>query len=263
MIDVGSPVLLSTTAMVAGAALATAVTWLVRQRAPAVSNPVAAGRERERRARELGWAYDETAVGGTVFTLRGETEGVRWKVRFRVDSTQPDSRATLTWASRSVQGSATELRITGRERYQRGKAHGEPVVERLSSMVLSARDIAAAQAHAEFVERTPPADVGTDAFRERFVVVARNHRLARALIDRKAEGLLTKWPGRPDARPEDVLGVWLDWQGLRIDVDASWTSMRDIEHLVAIGLTLAKDFRRHAAAPGVTRWMATQPGEAS
>lgn len=262
MLDLDSPTMLLAATAFAAAVLAMAAVWVVR-RASAASDPVATGRERARRARELGWAYDETAAAGTVFTLRGENDGVNWKVRFRTDAAQPDKRPTLTWASRSVQGAATELRLIGRARYEQSKAHFEPVIERLSSLNLSPRDVAVAQARADFVERTLPAEVGTSAFRERFVVIARNDRLARALIDPKVEGLLTKWGGRPDARPEEVLSVWLDWLGLRVDVNASWASMRDIEHLVALGLAVARSYRRHAAAPGVTRWMPSRPGHAT
>jgi len=66
--------------------------------------------------------------------------------------------------------------------------------------------------------------------------------------------------GRVSPPPEDVVSIWVDWQGLRIDVDAAWTGMREIEHLAALGLALVSGHRRHAAAPGVTRWMETQPG---
>jgi hypothetical protein len=259
MIDLGSPAILATCAVFGGAALALAAVRLVR-RVPAIAHGASDARERERRARDLGWTYDETAAGGTVFTFRGESDGVKWKVRFRIDDTHPEKRASLTWASPSVLGSATELRLIGRARYERGKAHGEAVLERLSTLVLSPRDIATAQARAEFIERTPPVEVGSAAFRSRFVVIARNRRLARALIDAHVEQMLMAWPGRPPARPDEVLSAWLDWQGLRIDVDTHWTGMQDIEHLVAIGLAVAREYRRHAAAPGVTRWMSTEPG---
>jgi hypothetical protein len=198
-------------------------------------------------------------VGDTVFTLRGEDAGVKWKIRYRVDPERPAARPALNWATRSVQGSATELRLIGRARYERGKALAEPVIEKLSSLILSPREIALAQARAEFVERTPLAEVGSARFRERFVVLARNRRLARALIDDAFERLVMDW-GRVSPPPEEVVSMWIDWQGLRVDVDADWTGMREIEHLVSLGLALASGHRRHAAAPGVTRWMETQPG---
>ena len=255
--DAGSPTLFAAAVLGAIAALTPAAVWLLRRRSTPADDP----RARERRARELGWQYDETTVGDTVFTLRGETSGVKWKVRYREDPTRPEQRPALTWATRSVQGSATELRLIGKERYDRGKALVEPVIEQLSSLILSPREIALAQARAEFVERTPPADVGSRTFRKRYVVLARNHRLGRALLDDKTESLLLDW-GRVTPVPEEVVSVWIDWQGLRIDVDAPWTGIREIEHLVALGMCLASRFRRHAAAPGVTRWMETQPGSA-
>jgi hypothetical protein len=259
--DAGSPALLAAAALGLFAACAPVVVWLARRHALSPADPQAAARRRTRRARQRGWEYDETAVGDTVFTLRGQEEGVKWKIRYRADPSRPDARPpTLSWATSSVQGSVTELRLIGRARYERGKAHGEPVIEKLSSLILSPRKIALAQARSEFVERTKPAKVGTEALRERFVVLARNRRLARALVDEKLESLLLRW-GRVTPPPEDVLSIWVDWQGLRIDVDAPWTGMREIEHLVALGLALANGYRRHAAAPGVTRWMEeTQPG---
>jgi hypothetical protein len=184
---------------------------------------------------------------------------VKWKIRYRCDPDHPEARPTLSWATRSVQGSATELRVIGRARYERGKALIEPVIEKLSSLILSPRDIALAQARAEFVERTLPAEIGNPRFRERFVVLARNRRLARALVDDGFEALVMDW-GRVSPPSEDVVSIWIDWQGLRIDVDAPWTGMREIEHLAALGLALVSGHRRHAAAPGVTRWMETQPG---
>jgi hypothetical protein len=253
--DAGSPALFLAAALGAIAAIVPAALWLVRRGRVAADDP----RARELRARELGWQYDATAVGDTVFTIRGESAGVKWKVRYREDPTRPENRPTLTWATRSVQGSATELRVIGRERYQRGKALVEPVIEKLSSLILSPREIALAQARAEFVERTPPAEVGSQRFRSRYVVLARNHRLGRAIVDDKLESLLLDW-GRVAPVPEDVVSVWIDWQGLRIDVDAPWTGIREIEHLVALGMCFANGFRRQAAAPGVTRWMETQPG---
>lgn len=257
--DAGLPALLAAAALGALAAAAAAI-WLVRRRASPTLDPVTAARARERRARRLGWAYDATAVGDTQFMLRGEDAGVKWKVRYRADPHRPDQRPTLSWETRSVQGSATELRLIGRARYERGEGLVEPVIEKLSSLILSPREIALAQARAEFVERTPPAEVGSPAFRERFVVIARNRRLARALIDAKFQALLMRW-GRVSPPPEDVLSIWVDWQGLRIDLDAPWLGMREIEHLVALGLALASGHRRHAASPGVTRWMEeTEPG---
>jgi hypothetical protein len=253
--DAGSPTLFAAAALGAIAAIAPAAVWLLRRQSTPADDP----RARERRSKELGWQYDETAVGDTVFTIRGESAGVKWKVRYREDPARPDARPTLTWATRSVQGSATELRLIGKERYDRGKALVEPVIEKLSSLILSPREIALAQARAEFVERTPPAEVGSRTFRERYVVLARNHRLGRAIVDEKLESLLLDW-GRVTPAPEDVVSVWIDWQGLRIDVDAPWTGIREIEHLVALGMCFANGFRRQAASPGVTRWMETQPG---
>jgi len=253
--DAGSPALFLAAALGAIAAIAPAALWLVRRGRVSAADP----RARVRRAKELGWAYDETAVGDTVFTIRGESAGVKWKVRYRADPSRPEHRPTLTWTTRSVQGSATELRLIGKERYDRGKALVEPVIEKLSSLILSPREIALAQARAEFVERTPPAEVGSRTFRSRYVVLARNHRLGRAIVDDELEGLLLDW-GRVAPVPEDVVSAWIDWQGLRIDVDAPWTGIREIEHLVALGMCFANGFRRQAAAPGVTRWMETQPG---
>ena len=234
--------------------------WFVHGRRAAPVDPATAARKRERRARDLGWVYDETVTGDTQFTLRGEEAGVKWKIRYRADLTRPDERPTLTWATRSVQGGATELRVIGRSRYERGKANFEPMAEKLSSLILSPRDIAAAQARAEFVERTAPAEVGTEPFREKFTVLARNNRLARALFDAKIEASLAKWPG---GGAEDRLSIWLDWQGLRIDVESAQPRMAEIEHLVAFGLAIAAKYRRHAASPGVTVFMEeTQPGGA-
>jgi hypothetical protein len=133
------------------------------------------------------------------------------------------------------------------------------MAEKLSSLILSPREIAAAQARAEFVERTAPADVGTEAFREKFTVLARNNRLARALFDAKVEAHLAKWPC---GGAEDRVSIWLDWQGLRIDAEAREPRMDEIEHLVAFGLAVAAKYRRHAASPGVTVFMETQPGGA-
>jgi hypothetical protein len=258
--DPGSPALLAAAALGVFAAFAPVAFWLARRHAVApTGNPQAAARKRVRRTRQLGWAYDDTAVGDTVFTIRGEDAGVKWKIRYRCDPDHPEARPTLSWATRSVQGSATELRVIGRARYERGKALIEPVIEKLSSLILSPRDIALAQARAEFVERTLPAEIGNPRFRERFVVLARNRRLARALVDDGFEALVMDW-GRVSPPSEDVVSIWIDWQGLRIDVDAPWTGMREIEHLAALGLALVSGHRRHAAAPGVTRWMETQPG---
>jgi hypothetical protein len=255
--DPGSPALLAAAALGAFAALTPVAVWFARRRFAAPADPQAAARRRLRRTRQLGWAYDETAVADTVFTIRGEDAGVKWKIKYRADPKQPDARPTLSWSTKSVQGSVTELRLIGRARYERGKALAEPVIDKLSSLILSPRDIALAQARAEFVERTQPVEVGSQRFRERFVVLARR-RLARALVDDAFEALLLDW-GRVSPPAEEVLSVWIDWQGLRIDLDAPWTGMREIEHLAALGLALVSGHRRHAAAPGVTRWMETQP----
>lgn len=241
--------------ILAAAALAAAAAGVWRLRRAAGTG----GRGFERRAAELSWEYDSTVSGDTLFALRGETSGVRWKVRCRADATRPDAPLTLTWKTRSVQGSATELRLVGRARYERGRTSVEPVFDKLSSLVLSPRDIALAQQRAEFVERTPPVEVGSAGFRERFVVIARNHRLARALFDKKTEGLLAAWP---DPEIEKRISIWLDWQGLRIDLETPHARMREIEQLVSFGLALASRYRRHAASPRVTQFMETQPGGA-
>jgi hypothetical protein len=74
------------------------------------------------------------------------------------------------------------------------------------------------------------------------------------------EATLAKWPG---GQAEDRLSVWLDWQGLRIDLESAQPRMAEIEHLVAFGLEIAAKYRRHAASPGVTVFMEeTQPGRA-
>jgi hypothetical protein len=257
--DPGAPALLAAAALGAFAALTPLAVWLARRHAAAPADPRTAARRRLRRTRQLGWAYDETAVGDTVFTIRGESAGVKWKIRYRSDPKQPAARPALSWTTRSVQGSTTELRLIGRARYERGKELVEPVIDKLSSLILSPREIALAQARAEFVERTKPVEVGSPRFRERFVVLARNRRLARALVDDAFERLVLDWRGA-NPPPEEVVSLWVDWQGLRVDVDAPWTGMREIEHLAALGLALVSGHRRHAAAPGVTRWMETHPG---
>jgi len=82
--DPGSPVLLAAAALGVFAAFAPVAFWLARRHAVApTGNPQAATRKRVRRTRQLGWAYDETAVGDTVFTIRGEDAGVKWKIRYR------------------------------------------------------------------------------------------------------------------------------------------------------------------------------------
>jgi hypothetical protein len=233
--------------------------WFASRRRAVPLDPAASAAARESRARGLGWQYDETVTGDTLFTMRGEQAGVRWKMRYRADPSRPEVRPTLTWATRSVQGAATELRLIGRARYERGKALVEPVFEKLSSLILSPREIALAQARAEFVERTAPADAGTAAFRARFTVLARNNRLARAMVDGKTEAMLLMWP---HGGGEDRVSIWLDWHGLRIDVETPLAPMDEIEHLAAFGLAIASGYRRHAAAPGVTELMETQPGAA-
>jgi hypothetical protein len=185
-------------------------------------------------------------------------------VRFRDDADDSGRPPVLTWATRSVQGAATELRLIGRLRYERGKANLEPATEKPSSLILAAREVSAAQARAAFLERTPPVGVGSPNFRKRFTVVARNHRLAVALFDSVTEDLVTRWPriGARSVDPEACLSVWLDWQGLRVDLEGTSASMAEIEHLVKLGTALANRYRRHAASPGVTRFMETKPGAA-
>ncbi len=245
--------------LAAGAVALAGLVWLLLRIRRGGAAPAAAARERERRARALGWTYDETVTGETLFAVRGEQAGVKWKVRCREETTRGGARPALSWATRSVQGGATELRLIGRARYERSRAHVEPAIENLSSLELSPREIALAQARGEFVERTAPADVGGDEFRSRFIVLARNQRLARALIDQRTEALLRDWPG---GRSEDRVSVWLDWHGLRVDVEPGGPAMDEIEHLVRFGLAIASGYRRHAAAPGVTQFMETQPGSA-
>jgi hypothetical protein len=246
-------------ALVALAFAALGGVWLVRRSRTASLDPGAVSRARERRAQRLGWAYEEKVTGDTLFTLRGEQAGVKWKVRYRANPTQPEMRPTLTWATRSVQGGATELRLIGRARYERGKGLVEPVIEKLTSLILSPRDIHLAQARAEFVERTAPAEVGSPVFRDKFTLLARNNRLARAVVDAKTESLLLHWP---HGAGEDRVSIWLDWQGLRVDVETAHAAIGEIEHLVAFGLAFASGYRRHAAAPGVTQFMETRPGPA-
>ena len=77
--DAGSPTLFVAAALGALAAIAPAAVWFLRRQTVPSDDP----RARERRAKELGWQYDATAVGDTVFTIRGEGSGVKWKVRYR------------------------------------------------------------------------------------------------------------------------------------------------------------------------------------
>ncbi len=242
-------------ALAAGAA---AAVWRMRARASAAGVDDAAARAQ--RAVALGWTYDGTPDGDALFTVKGESAGVKWKLSYRAGDPGEGERPTLTWATRSVQGTATELRLIGRSRYERGKANIEPIRERLSSLILSAREIADAQERAAFLERTQPAAVGSEAFRTAFTVVARNQRLARALFDPATESLITGWPAGtlPDA--PGALSAWLDWKGLRIDVEGAPASMAAIEHLVGLGVALGSRYRRHATTPGITVFMTTQPG---
>jgi hypothetical protein len=233
---------------------ASALAWVgVRRHAKAAALDEAA--TRAARAAALGWFYDSCAEGEVSFVLRGESAGVEWKVLFRTGPEGETSKPTLTWATRSVQGGATELRLVGRERYERDKAHIGPVIRNLSNLILTGREIANAQERASFLQRTPLAEVGSEAFRASFALVARNHRLARSLIDAETEELLTKWPEATGVDAPDMLSAWLDWQGMRIDLEGRHRSMASIEHLVKVGVALASRFRRHAAAPGVTRFM--------
>jgi hypothetical protein len=251
-----SPLWLALLLFVVGAALALA--WTLRGRGSASGRADTASRPA--RAAELGWQYDAAPDGDALFTFKGEDAGVKWKLSYRAGDAGAGERPTLTWATRSVQGTATELRLIGRSRYERGKANIEPIRERLSSLILSAREIADAQERAAFLERTPPAVVGSEAFRDAFTVVARNQRLARALFDPATEALISDWPAGTIADASAAVSAWLDWKGLRIDVEAGDVSMPTIEHLVRIGLALAGRYRRHATTPGITVFMTTQPG---
>ena len=62
------------------------------------------------------------------------------------------------------------------------------------------------------------------------------------------------------ALPAAAVSAWIDWKGLRIDVETQNASMDTIEHLVRVGIALAGRYRRHATTPGVTVFMSTQPG---
>src|SRR5262245_50665450 len=112
MVDLAAPLVLAIAALTG----LVAALRVIRIRAPARA-AAASGRERERRAHELGWAYDETAFGGTLFTFRGEAQGIKWKARYRAEPGAPAPRHALMWMTRSVQGSATELHIVGRKRH--------------------------------------------------------------------------------------------------------------------------------------------------
>ncbi len=210
---------------------------------------------RAARAATLGWHYDSPAEGEVSFVLKGEEAGIRWKIVQRAGPHGEASKPTLTWATRSVQGGATELRLIGRRRYELDKARMEPVRCNLSDLVLTGREIANAQQRAAFLQRTPPAEVGTPEFRSSFALVARNQRLARALVDTDTEALLAAWPACAAADAAGMVSAWLDWQGMRIDLEGRHGAMATIEHLVKVGVALASRYRRHAAAPGVTRFM--------
>ena len=249
--------LLIVLAVALAAAGAGAAMWRMRGR-PAAGGEAPASREA--RAATLGWSYEGAPDGEAHFTFKGDESGVKWKLSYRSGDADAGERPTLTWATRSVQGSATELRLIGRERYERGKANIEPIRERLSSLILSAREIADAQERAAFIERTTPAQVGSERFRSAFTVIARNQRLARALFDPATESLIAEWPARTVAEPAAAVSAWIDWKGLRIDVETQNASMDTIEHLVRVGIALAGRYRRHATTPGVTVFMSTQPG---
>ena len=188
------------------AAAVAAAVWQWRARASAAGDPPGS---REARAEALGWLYDGAPGGDAQFTFKGEESGVKWKLSYRSGDAAAGERPTLTWATRSVQGTATELRLIGRARYERGKANMEPIRERLSSLILSAREIADAQERAGFIERTTPANVGSERFRRAFTVIARNQRLARALLDTATESLIAEWPGADRIRSGRI--------GLRVD----------------------------------------------
>lgn len=239
------------------AAAVAAAVWQWRARASAAGDPPGS---REARAEALGWLYDGAPGGDAQFTFKGEESGVKWKLSYRSGDAAAGERPTLTWATRSVQGTATELRLIGRARYERGKANMEPIRERLSSLILSAREIADAQERAGFIERTTPANVGSERFRRAFTVIARNQRLARALLDTATESLIAEWPAQTVSDPAASVSAWIDWKGLRIDVEAADASMATIEHLVRVGVALASRYRRHATTPGVTVFLTTQPG---
>jgi hypothetical protein len=252
-------------AVVAGLVLAALAAWAIsrgRGKGGTAGGPGTAddAASRASRAAALGWTYDDMPEGDAVFSMKGEESGVKWKLSYRAGNAAEGDRPTLTWATRSVQGSATELRLIGKDRYDRGRANIEPIRERLSSLILSAREIADAQERTAFLERTQPAEVGSASFRESFTVVARNQRLARALFDHATEALVSDWPAHTVADPVTAVSAWLDWKGLRIDVEGAATSMATLEHLVRVGVALASRYRRHATTPGVTVFMTTQPG---
>jgi hypothetical protein len=249
------PLIVFGLALVAAAVAAAAWQW----RARGASAGDAPG-SRQAHAEALGWLYEGAPDGDTHFTFKGEESGVKWKLSYRSGNAAAGERPTLTWATRSVQGSATELRLIGRERYERGKANMEPIRERLSSLILSAREIADAQERAAFIERTTPANVGSERFRRSFTIIARNQRLARALFDHATESLIADWPAQTVADPTAAISAWIDWKGLRIDVEGANASMSTVEHLVRVGVALASRYRRHATTPGVTVFLTTQPG---
>lgn len=194
---------------------------------------------RAERARTLGWQVEEC---GDTFRFTGTRFGLAWELRRDPDKGSSDAAPFFVFRCADVRAERFEWALMSgmAERIAFG-AVGRVMIGFASRLGLKAKGHPEG---AEFYREAKRVESDLTVFQKDWVMRARDPRRARAVGTVRLAELLTHWPphGR-SFRPEAVLNAQLDGTGLLMECKFDLEEIALLEHLVAIGCTLAEGLR--------------------
>lgn len=196
--------------------------------------------ERSRRARELGWNYDDTRDGNIDFRLSGMSRGIRWDLVYDSDRSSSESSARVIWRWRGKRAQRIEMSIMG------GMADRITFSPVGRTLVGIARRLGTkGSSHSDgddFYQHALKVDSDLTVFQKEWIVRAREPAHFRSVASHELAGLLTRWPDHSLGKafqPAGVVNLTYDQEGLSLHCGHGVEEMVLLEHLVKIGCATA------------------------
>lgn len=192
--------------------------------------------ERTERARMLGWRVEEAE--GT-FRFTGTRFGLNWELRRDPDKGESESSPYFVFRCPDVRASRLEwVLLSGMVEKIAYTSFGRAMIGWAGKFGIQRKDHADS---AEFYRESERVTSDLTVFQKEWVMRARDPNRARAVGTVRLAELLTHWPKHSRAfRPEAVVNAQFDETGLTVECKHDLEEMALIEHLVAIGCTLAE-----------------------
>jgi hypothetical protein len=196
--------------------------------------------ERRRRARELGWAYDDTPEGNIDFRLSGTSHNIRWELVYDSDRSSSESspRVYWRWRERPVRRIEMALMSAAADKIAFGPL-GRSIIGFARKFGVKSKSHPDGD---DFYDHALKVESDLSVFQEQWIVRARRPSLFRSIASHDIAALLTQWPSsayRKPFNPAVTVNLLYDHDGLTLECSLGVLEMPLLEHLVKLGTAVA------------------------